>query len=88
MKERDSNRKQLIGEVLSTKMDKTIILRVDRKISHPIYKKFVTKSKKYYAHDPRNICTIGDIVKIIESKPISKLKRWRVLEIQQKSIEI
>tara|TARA_B100000945_G_C20400761_1_gene607233 strand:- start:1615 stop:1881 length:267 start_codon:yes stop_codon:yes gene_type:complete len=88
MNERLNKRKQLIGEVLSIKMDKTVVLRVDRRISHPIYKKYVTKSKKYYAHDENNKCAVGDIVKIIESKPISKLKRWRVLEIQKKTIEV
>tara|TARA_B100000029_G_scaffold208132_1_gene205910 strand:+ start:871 stop:1137 length:267 start_codon:yes stop_codon:yes gene_type:complete len=88
MNERLNKRKQLIGEVLSIKMDKTVVLRVDRRISHPIYKKYVTKSKKYYAHDENNKCAMGDIVKIIESKPISKLKRWRVLEIQKKAIEV
>ncbi len=88
MNERLNKRKQLIGEVLSIKMDKTVVLRVDRRISHPIYKKYVTKSKKYYAHDENNKCAMGDIVKIIESKPVSKLKRWRVLEIQKKAIEV
>ena len=88
MNERLNKRKQLIGEVLSIKMDKTVVLRVDRRISHPIYKKYVTKSKKYYAHDENNKCAVGDIVKIIESKPVSKLKRWRVLEIQKKTIEV
>ncbi len=87
MNERLNKRKQLIGEVLSIKMDKTVVLRVDRRISHPIYKKYVTKSKKYYAHDENNKCAVGDIVKIIESKPISKHKRWIVLDIEKKAVK-
>ena len=81
------NKKQLIGEVLESSMDKTIVIRVDRRFPHPMYKKFVSKSKKYYAHDPENKCNPGDIVKILESKPISKLKRWVVLDVEKKAVE-
>ena len=56
------------------------------KVSHPIYKKYVNKSKKYYAHDPNNTCSLGDVVVIEESKPLSRLKRWRVKNIQQKAV--
>ena len=60
-------------------MENTTIVEVARKFAHPLYKKYITKTKKYYAHDPNNSCKVGDMVSIIESKPISKLKRWRVL---------
>ena len=84
--ENKNNRRQLIGTVSSNKMEKTVVVMVQRKISHPLYKKYVNKSKKYYAHDPKNMCSKGDVVVIEESKPLSKLKRWRVKNIQQKAI--
>ena len=76
-----SSRKQLKGIVLESKMDKTAVVEISRKFPHPLYKKYVTRTKKYYAHDTNNICQAGDMVSIIESKPISKLKRWRVLKV-------
>ena len=66
-------KKQLVGEVLESKMDKTAVVKVVSRFSHPVYKKYISKSKKYYAHDPQNECNVGDVVKILESKPISKL---------------
>ena len=69
----------LTGKVTSSKSDKTITVLVERKIMHPMYKKFVTKSKKFAAHDSENKFNVGDVVSIIESKPISKLKRWTVI---------
>ena len=84
--ENKNTRKQLIGTVSSDKMDKTVVVMVQRKISHPLYKKYVNKSKKYYAHDPNNSCSMGDVVVIEESKPLSRLKRWRVKNIQQKAV--
>ena len=81
-----SEKRQLVGEVVSTKMDKTIVVKVDRKFPHKMYKKLIIRSKKYYVHDSDQSCGLGDVVKIIESKPLSKLKRWRVLDIQKKAI--
>ena len=81
------NKKQLIGEVVSSPMEKTAVIRVERRFPHPMYKKFIRKSKKYYAHDPENICNEGDIVRILESKPISKHKRWIVLDIEKKAVK-
>ena len=81
------NKKQLIGEVVDSPMDKTTIVKVVRRFSHPMYKKYISRSKKYYAHDPDNKCSKGDIVKIIESKPISKLKRWLVLNIEKEAVK-
>tara|TARA_Y100000814_G_C12167023_1_gene346525 strand:+ start:348 stop:608 length:261 start_codon:yes stop_codon:yes gene_type:complete len=83
-----SNKKQLIGIVVSDSMDKTVVVKTSRKFPHPIYKKYIKRTKKYYAHDPQNLCEIGDEVQISESKPLSKLKRWRVKEIKQKAIKI
>ena len=84
----DSNRRILVGTVLPSKMDKTLIVQVTRKISHPIYKKFVKKNKKYYVDDPGNLAKSGDIVRIIEARKLSKLKRWRLVEVTKKSEEI
>ena len=81
-----AEKRQLIGEVVSTKMDKTIVVKVDRKFPHKAYKKLITRSKKYYVNDIKESCALGDIVRIIESKPLSKLKRWRVLDIEKKAI--
>ena len=82
-----SNKKQLLGEVLESKMQDTVVVRVERRFPHPKYKKFIKKSKKYYAHDPENICKAGDLVKILESRPISKLKRWVVLKVEKKAVK-
>lgn len=79
------NKKTRIGIVTSTKMDKTITVSVERKLRHPIYGKFVKKSKKFLAHDDKNQCDEGDLVKITESRPLSKRKRWRLTEIIEKA---
>ena len=84
--ETNNKRKQLVGVVSSNKMDKTVVVNVKRKFPHPVYKKFVNKTKKYYAHDPNKACGVGDIVLIEESKPLSKLKRWRVKTVQEKAV--
>lgn len=81
-----SNKKVLIGTVSSNKMDKTIVVTVERKLKHKLYKKYITKSKKYKAHDEKNECNIGDIVKIIESRPLSKHKRWRFIQTVKKTV--
>ncbi len=70
--------------VTSNKMDKTISVSVERRLRHPIYGKFVKKTKKFMAHDENNQCSIGDIVRIMETRPLSKLKRWRLVEIVEK----
>ncbi|MBN67382.1 MAG: 30S ribosomal protein S17 [Rickettsiales bacterium] len=75
----------LQGTVVSDKGDKTVIVRVERKIKHPLYKKIVRRSKRYAAHDAENQYKVGDLVKIIETKPISKTKTWEVLEAAQAS---
>ena len=84
----DTKRKQLIGRVLESKMAKTAVVQVDTRSSHPMYRKYVTISKKYYIHDPKEECQIGDTVSIIECRPTSKLKRWRLKQIEEKAIQI
>ena len=79
--ETKSLRKERIGVVTSNKMDKTITVAVKWKAKHPIYGKFVNKTKKYHAHDEKNECNIGDTVRLRETRPLSKLKRWRLVEI-------
>jgi len=74
-------RKEKVGRVVSNKMDKTVVVAVDYLRPHPIYRKTVRKTHKFYAHDEDNRCQIGDTVRIEESRPLSKLKRWRVVEI-------
>jgi len=75
------------GVVVSNKADKTVVVKVERKFQHPLYKRTVRQSKKFMAHDETNACQIGDVVKIVESRPLSKQKRWMVLEIVQKAGE-
>lgn len=82
---KEKYRKQLVGIVASTKMDKSITVKVERKIKHPIYGKYVKKSKKFVAHDAANECTEGDTVRIEESRPLSKRKRWKLIEIVEKA---
>ncbi len=77
-------RKTRIGVVSSNKMDKTITVKVERKIKHPLYGKFLKKTTSFHAHDEKNECSIGDTVKIMESRPLSKTKRWRLVEIVEK----
>lgn len=77
-------RKTRTGLVTSNKMDKTITVKVERKIKHPLYGKFLKKSTSFHAHDEKNECSIGDTVKIMESRPLSKTKRWRLVEVVEK----
>ncbi|MEM6358821.1 MAG: 30S ribosomal protein S17 [Bacteroidota bacterium] len=78
-------RKERIGQVTSNKMEKSITVAVQRKEKHPIYGKFVNKTTKFTAHDEKNVCGIGDTVRIMETRPLSKQKRWRLVEIVEKA---
>jgi small subunit ribosomal protein S17 len=78
-------RKSRTGVVTSSKMEKTVTVSVERKLRHPIYGKFVKKSKKFHAHDEKNECGAGDMVRIMETRPLSKTKRWRLVEILEKA---
>jgi len=74
-------RKERIGVVVSNKMDKSITIAVESKVKHPMYGKFIKKTSKFMAHDEKNDCNIGDTVKIMETRPLSKLKNWRLVEV-------
>jgi len=78
-------RKVKTGKVISNKMQKTITVQVERKVKHPVYGKYVKRSKKFLAHDEKNDCGVGDKVKITETRPLSKKKRWRLVEIIDKA---
>ncbi len=78
-------RKTKTGVVVSTKMDKTISVKVERRLMHPLYGKFVKRSKKFFAHDEENTCAMGDLVRIMETRPLSKMKRWRLVEIVERA---
>ena len=87
MENRDRNlRKVMIGTVVSNKMDKTIVVAVETSVRHKIYKKIVKRTYKLKAHDENNECNVGDIVKVMETRPLSKDKRWRLVEIMEKAI--
>jgi small subunit ribosomal protein S17 len=81
------NRKVRVGEVVSNKMTKTIVVRVERRFPHPQYKKIVTAYKKFYAHDEKAEAKIGDTVRIEETRPLSKLKRWKLIEVVERATE-
>ncbi len=77
-------RKTRIGKVVSNKMDKSIVVAIERRVAHPIYKKYYKKTTKLMAHDPNNECQIGDIVEIMETRPLSRKKRWRLVKILER----
>lgn len=85
MTEERKQRKTRIGLVASSKMDKTITVTVERKLRHPMYGKFVKKTSKFVAHDETNTCNEGDTVLIMETRPLSKLKRWRLVEVLERA---
>jgi small subunit ribosomal protein S17 len=77
----EKKRKTRLGRVVSNNMDKTVVVEVERRVAHPLYKKVIKQTKKFKAHDEGNACRVGDSVRIIETRPLSKEKRWRVAEI-------
>ncbi len=83
--EKRNLRKERLGLVVSNKMDKSIVVIVNRKVKHPIYGKFINKSKKFMAHDEENTCNVGDFVKIMETRHLSKNKSWRLVEIIERA---
>ena len=83
--EKRNLRKERIGIVTSDKMDKSVVVAVERKVKHPKYGKFVKKTSKFVANDEKNDCNIGDTVKIMESRPLSKIKNWRLVEILERA---
>ncbi|KAB2924558.1 MAG: 30S ribosomal protein S17 [Bacteroidetes bacterium] len=83
--EQRTNRKVRTGKVVANKMQKSIVVATERKVAHPLYKKYFKRTTKYYVHDEKNEAGIGDTVKIMETRPLSKLKRWRLVEIVAKA---
>ena len=81
-------RNEKIGEVVSTKMQKTIVVEVSRRVPHPLYKRIIGKRKKFYAHDEEGTAKMGDVVRIVECRPLSKLKRWRLSEVIRRAAQV
>jgi small subunit ribosomal protein S17 len=88
MAERKAIKNEKIGQVVSTKMTKTIVVEVSRRVPHPLYKRIIGKRKKFYAHDEEGRAKTGDVVRIIECRPLSKLKRWRLADIVRKAVQV
>ena len=88
MSEINSVERILTGKVVSNSRDKTIAVLVERKVRHPIYKKYIKRSTKVHAHDEKNECGLGDVVRVSESKPFSKTKNWALVEVVEKSVNI
>ncbi|MDE0949567.1 MAG: 30S ribosomal protein S17 [Candidatus Thioglobus sp.] len=88
MSETNSVERILTGKVVSNSRDKTIAVLVERKVRHPIYKKYIKRSTKVHAHDEKNECGLGDLVRVSESKPFSKTKNWALVEVVEKSVNI
>ncbi len=84
MENKRNLRKTRVGKVVSNKMDKSITVAVERRLRHPLYGKFIKKTMKLHAHDENNVCSEGDVVKIMETRPLSRLKRWRLVEVVEK----
>ena len=85
-KAKKSNKRSLVGMVVSDRNDKTIVVRVETLVKHPLVKKYISRRKKFMAHDPENECRIGDKVQIIESRPLSRQKRWRLVKVLEKAV--
>ncbi len=85
MSEQATVKRTLLGKVVSDKMDKTITVRIERQVKHPLYGKFIKRSTKVHAHDENNECRIGDVVRVVESRPLSKSKTWQLVEIVEKA---
>ncbi len=79
------NRKTMVGEVISDRMDRTVVVLVQRIVKHPLYQKYIRRRARYKVHDPKNDCHVGDRVLIIENRPLSREKRWRVMEVLERA---
>ncbi len=84
----ESNNRTETGRVVSDKMDKTITVLIERKVKHPLYGKYIKRSTKLHAHDEKNECTIGDLVTVQETRPVSKLKAWALLKIEERAAKV
>jgi small subunit ribosomal protein S17 len=83
-----SLKNEKVGEVVSTKMTKTIVVEVSRRVPHPLYKRIIGKRKKFYAHDEQTTAKLGDVVRIVECRPLSKLKRWQLVEVIRRAAQV
>jgi len=86
--EKQGHKNQKVGNVVSTKMQKTIVVEVSRRVPHPLYKRIITKRKKFYAHDEEGSAKLGDVVRIVECRPLSKLKRWRLGDVIRRAAQV
>lgn len=82
------NKNEKVGQVVSAKMQKTIVVEVTRRVPHPLYKRIVTKRKRFYAHDENRTARLGDVVRIVECRPLSRLKRWELGEVVRRAVEV
>ncbi len=83
-----SNKNEKVGSVVSAKMAKTIVVEVIRRVPHPLYKRIISKRRKFYAHDEQGQAKVGDVVRIVECRPLSKLKRWQLKEVVRKAVQV
>jgi small subunit ribosomal protein S17 len=83
-----SNKNEKVGSVVAAKMAKTIVVEVTRRVPHPLYKRIVSKRKKFYAHDEEGTAKVGDVVRIIECRPLSKLKRWQLKDVVRRAVQV
>src|SRR5512146_3141647 len=88
MAEQKSLKNEKVGQVVSTKMQKTIVVEVSRRVPHPLYKRIIGKRKKFYAHDEEGSARMGDVVRIVECRPLSKTKRWRLAEVVRRAAQV
>jgi small subunit ribosomal protein S17 len=86
--QKKANKNEKIGQVVSAKMQKTIVVEVTRRVSHPVYKRIINKRRKFYAHDEQQAAKVGDVVRIVECRPMSKLKRWQLGEVLRKAVQV
>src|SRR6202008_3786888 len=86
--EKVAHKNEKVGEVVSTKMAKTIVVEVTRRVPHPVYKRIVSKRKKFYAHDEKQTAQVGDVVRIIECRPLSRSKRWELGSVLRKAVQV
>ncbi len=86
--EKLSHKNEKVGEVISTKMAKTIVVEVTRRVAHPVYKRIITKRKKFYAHDEQRSAQLGDVVRIVECRPLSRLKRWELGTVIRRAVQV
>ena len=83
-----AHKNEKVGEVVSTKMAKTIVVEVTRRVAHPVYKRIISKRKKFYAHDEQQSAQVGDVVRIVECRPLSKLKRWELGSVVRRAVQV